>query len=96
MPINARTATADPEACRLNKSNATEFTVQVGNQTCAYQVNAAPFGRGEVWVPSPAAYLVPGLWHFDQGDFSQYGVNVVQGIRFVSVDPTNPAVITVS
>lgn len=96
MPINARITTADPNACRLDKSNATEFTVQVANQTVAYQLNTSPFGRGENWNPNPAAYLVPGLWNFSQSDFTQYGVSVVQGIRFSAVDPANPGIVTIS
>jgi hypothetical protein len=96
MPINARTATANPDACRLDKRNARNFTVQVANQTCSYELNVAPFGRGETWMPGGGAQLVPGLWTFSQDDWIEYGVQYAQGIRFTSIDPADPAIITVS
>jgi len=96
MPLNSRATTSLPDDTRLDKSNARTFTVQVANQAVYYQVNVPPFGRGEQWSPSPGAILYPGIWNFTDSDWYEYGVTVAQGIRFYSVTPGNPAVITAS
>lgn len=96
MAINTRTTTSDPEVARLNKSNAVTFTVQVANQSVLYEINTAKYGRGENWVPVGGAILVPGLWTFTQVDWQEYGVDVVQGIRFRSAVTTDPGVVSVS
>jgi hypothetical protein len=97
MPINTRIASAtDPNACRLDKRNAQTFTVQVANQSAYYQLNVAPFGRGENWMPIGGALLTPGLWTFHPIDWVEYGVSVTQGIRFWSAVTTEPANVSVS
>ena len=95
MAINARTTTANYDACRLDKPNAKSFTVQVANQTVSYQLNCPPFGNGENWVPIGGAQLVPGLWNFDPTDWAEYS-QTCNGIRIAAVDPADPGVVTVS
>lgn len=96
MPLNAVTTTTNPDACRLNKQNAVSFTVTIANQSAYYELNVAPFGRGETWVPVGGAILSPGLWNFSPSDWAEYGVGTVQGIRFRSVLSTDPSVVSVS
>lgn len=96
MPINARTTTTNAETTRLDKSNATTFTVIVANQSAFYELNVAPYGRGENWAPNGGALLTPGMWNFTQQDWQEYGVSFVQGIRFRSVLASDPSVVTVS
>lgn len=93
MPINARTTTANYDDCTLRKEDAVRITVQVANQACRYQVNTDPLG-GETWVPIGGIHLVPGLWTFDAPDWTEYGVQAVQGMRFIALNPADPAVIT--
>lgn len=95
MAINARTTTANYDACRLDKPNAKSFTVQVGNQTVSYQLNVPTFGNGESWVPIGGAQLVPGLWTFDPSDWQEWGPQC-NGIRLAAVNPATPGIVTVS
>lgn len=96
MPLNARITTASYEGARLDKPRARSFTVQVGNQSVYYQVNAPPFGTGENWVPGEGNILFPGFWTFGPEDWAEYGVVNVQGIRFKAVDIATPGIVTVS
>lgn len=97
MALNSVKASAtDWNACRLDKPGAQRITVQVGNQTCRYQLNVAPFGTGETWQPAEGANLTPGMWTFDPADWAEYGVERAHGIRFLSVDAADPAVINAS
>lgn len=96
MPLNNRTTTARFENTTLSKADAKGFTVQVSNQTVVYQLNIPPFGNGENWVPIGGANLLPGFWTFDATDFSDYGADTAQGIRFRAIDVADPANISVS
>lgn len=96
MPLNFVTTTTNADQTRLDKRNAISFTIQVANQSAYYELNAAPFGRGENWVPPGGALLGPGMWNFSPADWAEYGVQQVQGIRFRSVVSTDPAVVTAS
>lgn len=94
MPINGVQTTTDFDGCRMDKTNATSFTVDVSNQYALYQINVAPFGRGENWQPAIGADIGPGYWVFGPADWSQYGVDKAQGIRFKSKVSVSPAVIS--
>lgn len=96
MPINSRTTTADPNACRLDKANAISFTLQVTNQSILYELNVAAFGRGENWVPNGGAILLPGFWTFNADDWAEYGVARVQGIRCRAVAIATPGIVSIS
>lgn len=95
MPVNARATTVNYDDTRLDKWNATSFSVTVANQSCYFQLNTPVWGRGENWVPQEGSLLSPGLWTFDPSDWQQYGVTVAQGIRFKSAVSTDPSVITI-
>lgn len=94
MPLRSTPTTSNPDECRLDKSNARQFTVQVGNQTVLYELNVSTTGRGEQW--SPPTELRPGYWRFTDSDFQEYGVPVAQGIRFQSLVSADPGVVTAS
>lgn len=96
MPINARVATTLYNDTRLDKFNASRFTVQVNNGSALYQVNVPPFGNGEAWMPAEGALLTPGLWTFDPADWGEYGTQYAQGIRFKLFSAVTPPTVTVS
>jgi hypothetical protein len=95
MAVNAVATTTNYDTTRLDKANASNFTLQIANQSCYFQINAAPNGRGENWVPQEGALLSPGLWNFSSADWAQFGVTVAQGIRVKSSISTDPAVVTI-
>lgn len=83
MPLRSTTATDNPDACRLDKPNATVFTVQVANQPVLCELNVPPAGRGgEFWGPPGGIELRPGYWTFTARDFNDLGGERASGIRF--------------
>lgn len=84
MPVRSKATTANYDDTRLDKANAQSFTVQVSNQSVLIQLNVAPFGRGEAWMPPSGIEIRPGYWNFDSDDWSEFGVEKAQGIRVAS------------
>lgn len=81
---------------RYDKRDARRFTVTVTGGTVKYQINVPPFGVGENWQPMNGAFLQAGFWTFDQNDWTEYGTEFAQGMRFALTDPASPATVSVS
>lgn len=96
MPLNNKSTTLLFSDTVFTKKDAATFTVQVANQTVKYQLNVPPFGNGENWVPVGGINLLPGFWNFSATDFTEYGAQVAQGIRFASLTATDPAIVSVN